>query len=354
MAARSKLVRATDGKKIAFINGTKYKSLKSSNHQAALVAEARAAAVMTDCIVSANKSAQNDSAATTVLIHANIVPFAAKKRRTVASTMKDEDVLNNLLNGHQECQLLTQQFITLAERELTVCLSPPPISPGYSPPASPKKKQVAGSTLAQSRVKAREQLRQAHTNDTPMNSNTTTNSKGTRTSPWHAVQNLQSLNEHAMAIGQQRSMSAKSVCRFKEVRPSKPRVAKTDSVQNYIGCSVSFNVTNKHCLYFFRPIQDRIKAASNPGLKKGSFPSDTVPNGYLKGTVMKRDKSSNVNSWEVAWNYTAFGNLKVFHPQVVENLDSSDDESNCSGTSELFVPSVASKERSTCLEGSHK
>jgi hypothetical protein len=139
MAGRSTLVRATDGKKIALINGTKYKSLISSYHQAALVAEARAAAVLTDCIVSAKKSAQNDSAVTTVLIHAKSVAFAAKKRQTVASTVNDEDVLNNLRNGHQECQLLTQQFVTLAERELTVCLCPPPSSPGYSPPASPKK-----------------------------------------------------------------------------------------------------------------------------------------------------------------------------------------------------------------------
>jgi hypothetical protein len=35
-------------------------------------------------------------------------------------------------------------------------------------------------------------------------------------------------------------------------------------------------------------------------------------------------------------------------------LDSSDDESNCSETYESFVPSVASKDRSSCLEGSHK
>jgi hypothetical protein len=235
------------------------------------------------------------------LIHAKRVAFAAKKIRTVASTMKDEDVLNNLRNGHQECQLLTTHFVTLAERELTVYLCPPPTSPGYSPPASPKKKQVSGSNLAQSRVKAREQLRQAQTNDTPMKSNTTTKSLGTHMSPRRAVQNRQSLNEHAMAIEQQRFMSAKAVCRFKEARPSKPRLAKTDSVQNFI----------VRC-----------------------FPSDTVRNDYLKGTVMKRDKTSNVTSWEVAWNYTAFGNSKVFHPQIVESLDSSDDESNCSETSE--------------------
>jgi hypothetical protein len=105
---------------------------------------------------------------------------------------------------------------------------------------------------------------------------------------------------------------------------------------------------------FFGPIQDRLKAASYPGLKKGCFPSDTVPNGYLKGTIMKRGKSSNVTSWEVARNYTAFGILKVFYPQVVEYLDSNDDESNCSEMSELFVPSVASKDHSSFLEGSHK
>jgi hypothetical protein len=116
---------------------------------------------------------------------------------------------------------------------------------------------------------------------------------------------------------------------------------------------VSFEVKNKHCLYFFEPIQDRLKASSYPRLKKGCFPSNTVPNGYLKGTVMKRDKSSNVTSWEVAWNYTAFGNSKVFHPQVVDNLDSSDDESNCSDTSESFMPSVP-LDRSECLEGSQK
>jgi hypothetical protein len=133
MSVRSTLVRAIDGKKIYFINVTKYKSLTSSNHQTALVVEARVAAVLTDCIVSANKSAHIDSTVTTVLIHAKRVAFAAKKRRTVASTVKDEDVLNNLHNGHQECQLLKKQFITLGERELTVCLFPPPSSPGYSP-----------------------------------------------------------------------------------------------------------------------------------------------------------------------------------------------------------------------------
>jgi DNA-binding LacI/PurR family transcriptional regulator len=79
MAARYKIVRATDGKKIAFINGTKYKSLTSSNRQADFAAEARAAAYLTDCIVSAKNSAQNDSAATTVLIHAKSVAFTAKK-----------------------------------------------------------------------------------------------------------------------------------------------------------------------------------------------------------------------------------------------------------------------------------
>jgi Cu/Ag efflux protein CusF len=159
MEARSTLVRATDGKKIAFINGTKYKSPTSSNRQAALVAEARAAAVLTSCIVSAKKSAQIDSAITYVLIHVKRVACADNRRRTVALTVKDEDILNNLRNGHQECQLLTKHFVTLAELELNVCLFPPPSSPGYSPPASPKKKQVAGSTLAQSRVKARERLR---------------------------------------------------------------------------------------------------------------------------------------------------------------------------------------------------
>jgi hypothetical protein len=119
-----------------------------------------------------------------------VLPLQPKKQ-TVASTVKDEDMLNNLRNGHQECQLLTQQFGTLAERELNVCICPPPSSPGYSPPASLNKKQVAGSTLVQSYVKARERLRLAQTNDTPMKSNNTTKSKGTRTSPRHAVQNLQ-------------------------------------------------------------------------------------------------------------------------------------------------------------------
>jgi hypothetical protein len=56
----------------------------------------------------------------------------------------------------------------------------------------------------------------------------------------------------------------------------------------------------------------------------------------------------------VAWNYTAFGNSKVFHPQVIEALDGSDDESNCSETSKSFVPSVASKDHSSFLEGIHK
>jgi hypothetical protein len=250
LAARSTLVRANDGKKIAFINGTHFKSLTSSKHQAALVAEARAAAVLSDYIVSAKKSYQISSAITTVLIHAKRVAFAAKKRMTEASMANDDDVLNNLRNGHQECQMLTKQFITLAERELMIWLCPPPSRPGYSPPASPKKKQVTASTLAQSRVKARERIRRAHTNDTTMKSNTTTKSLGTRMSPRRSVQNLHSLNEHAMAIGQKRSMSEKSVCRFKEARPSKPRVANPDSVQNFIGWSVSFDVTNKHCLYF--------------------------------------------------------------------------------------------------------
>jgi hypothetical protein len=270
MAAQSKLVRATDGKKIAFINGTKYKSLTSSNCQADLVAEARAAAILTDCIVSAKKSAQNDSAATTVLIHAKIVAFAYKKRRTVASTAKDEDVINNLRNGHQECQLLTQQFITLAERELTVCLCPPPISPVYSPPASPNKKQVAGYILAQSHVKARERLRRSQTNDIPMKSNTTTNSMGTRTSPRHAVQNLHSLNEHIMEIGQQRCMSAKSVCWFKEARPSKSQISKTDSEQNYIGWSVSFELrTSIVCIFRAYPRSSQGRFIS--WIEKGLF-----------------------------------------------------------------------------------
>jgi hypothetical protein len=163
---------------------------------------------------------------------------------------KDDDVINNLLNGRQECQLLTKHFINLAGRELTIFLCPPPSSPGYSPPVSPKKKQVAASTLAHIRVKARERLRQAHTIDTPIKSNTTTKSLGTRMSPHRYVQNLQSLNEHAMAIGLQRSVSAKSVCRFKEARPSKPRLAEPDSVQNFIGRLVSFHATNKQCLYF--------------------------------------------------------------------------------------------------------
>jgi hypothetical protein len=271
LAARSPLVRATDGKKIAFINGTKYKYPTSSNRQAALVAVSRAVAILTDCIVSSNKSAHIDSAVTTILINGKRVAFAAKKRRTVASMANDDDVLNNLLNGHQECQLLTKHFIALAERELTVCLCPPPRSPGYSLPASPNNKQVAGSTLAQSHVKARERLRRAHTSDTPMKSNTTTKSLGTCMLPRRAVQNPQSLNEHAMEIGQKRSVSEKSVCRFKEARPSKPQLSKTDSVQNFIGRSVSFDVTNKHCLYFFGPIQDRLKAASYPGLKKWFF-----------------------------------------------------------------------------------
>jgi hypothetical protein len=48
------------------------------------------------------------------------------------------------------------EMTSTAERELTVCLCPPPSSPGYFPPAFPKNNQVAGSTLAQIRVKARE------------------------------------------------------------------------------------------------------------------------------------------------------------------------------------------------------
>jgi hypothetical protein len=69
---------------------------------------------------------------------------------------KDDDVLKNLVDDHREFQLLTKYFITLAEREVTICLCPPPISPVYSPPASPKKKQVAASSLAQILVKARD------------------------------------------------------------------------------------------------------------------------------------------------------------------------------------------------------
>jgi hypothetical protein len=105
-------------------------------------------------------------------------------------------------------------------------------------------------------------------------------------------------------------VSAKSVCCFKEARLSKPRLTKQESVQNLIGRSVSFDVTNKQCLYYFEPIFDRLKAASYPVLKKEYFPSDKVPIGFLKGTIMKCDKSSNMTSWEVAWNYTAFGNSK--------------------------------------------
>jgi hypothetical protein len=101
LAARYTLVRATDGKKIAFINGTKFKSLTLSKRQAALVAEAQTASVLTDCIASAKKSANIDSVVTTVLVHAKRVAFAAKKRRTEASMDKDDDVLNNLLNVNQ-------------------------------------------------------------------------------------------------------------------------------------------------------------------------------------------------------------------------------------------------------------
>jgi hypothetical protein len=93
LAAHSTLIRT--------INGTKFKSLTSSKRQAALVAESRAAVVLTDCIVSKKKSAQNNSAITNVLIHAKRVAFAAKKIMTEASMAKDDDVLNNLLDDHQ-------------------------------------------------------------------------------------------------------------------------------------------------------------------------------------------------------------------------------------------------------------
>jgi hypothetical protein len=149
LVARSTLVRATDDKKIAFINGTKFKSLTSSKLQATLVAEAWAAAILTDCIVIANKSAQIDSVITTVLMHAKRVAFAAKKRRMEASMAKDDGVLNDLLDYHKYFQLLIKQFITLAERELTICICPPPSIPGYSPPTSPKKKQVSAYSIAQ-------------------------------------------------------------------------------------------------------------------------------------------------------------------------------------------------------------
>jgi hypothetical protein len=252
---------------------------------------------------------------------------------------KDDDFLNNIVDDHRECQLFPKHFITLAERELTICICLPQSCPGYSPEATPKKKQVADSTLVQSCVKVRERLRRAQTNVTTTKSNTTTKSLDTHTPHRLSVLNLQSLNEHAMTIGQKISMSAKAVCSFKEAHPSKPRLAKPDSAQNSIGRSVSLDVTNNHCLYSFGPIQYRLKAASYPGLKKGCFLSDTVPNGHLKGTIIKRDKSSNATSWEVALNCTVFGNSKVFHPQVVESLDISDDESNCAYT---FIRAISS------------
>jgi hypothetical protein len=116
LPAQSTLVRATNGKKIVFINGTKFKSVTLLNHQAALAAEVRAAAVLTEFIVNAGKNVQTDSAVTTVLINVKRVVFTAKKKITEASMDKDGDMLKNLVDDHRECQLLTKQFITLAER----------------------------------------------------------------------------------------------------------------------------------------------------------------------------------------------------------------------------------------------
>jgi hypothetical protein len=137
LAARPTPVRANNGKKIAFINGTKFKSLTLSKCQVALFAESRSASAQ--CIVNAKKNAQTGSDINTVMINAKMVAFAAKKRRTEASMDKDYDVLKNVVDDHREFQLSTKQLITLAERELMIHLCPPPISPGYSPPVSPKR-----------------------------------------------------------------------------------------------------------------------------------------------------------------------------------------------------------------------
>jgi hypothetical protein len=58
---------------------------------------------------------------------------------------------------------------------------------------------------------------------------------------------------------------------------------------------------------------------------------------------MKRDTSSNVTSLEVAWKYTAFGNSKVFHPQIMESLDSSDDNSDWTDVFESYMSSGTSQ-----------
>jgi hypothetical protein len=118
---------------------------------------------------------------------------------------------------------------------------------------------------------------------------------------------------------------SKIIMSFQRGTPVQATISKS-GVSTKPHWSVSFDVTNKQCLFFFRSILDRLKAASYPGLKKGCFPSDKVPNGYLKGMIIKCVKSSNVTSWEVAWSYTVFGNSKVFHLQAVDFLDSIDDK----------------------------
>jgi hypothetical protein len=74
-----------------------------SHHQSAK--RLQGAGVYTECIANEKKNDQTDSAVTTVLIHAKRVAFSAKKRRTEASMAKDDDVLKNLVDDHQECQL---------------------------------------------------------------------------------------------------------------------------------------------------------------------------------------------------------------------------------------------------------
>jgi hypothetical protein len=112
LAARSTIIRAPDGKKIAFINGTKFKSLTSSKRQVALFAEARAAAVLSECIFNAKKNDQTDSAIRTVMINAKKVAFASKRRIIEASMAKGDAVLKHLVDDHIECQLLINQFMT--------------------------------------------------------------------------------------------------------------------------------------------------------------------------------------------------------------------------------------------------
>jgi hypothetical protein len=101
LLARSKFVEATEGKKTAFVNRKKFKSHTSLNRQGGLLAEAKADVFLSECIDTAKKADQTDSATTTILIDVKRTAFVAKKRITDDAKAKDDAVIINLVDGHR-------------------------------------------------------------------------------------------------------------------------------------------------------------------------------------------------------------------------------------------------------------